>query len=357
MKHGGNIYAIARELGKHTNELIDFSANINPLGFPRGLSILLRRAHSAILNYPDPDAFDCTAALAHYHKLPHNYILPGNGSTELIYLLPDILKPRRVLIVTPTFTEYVRSYQYRRVSITPFPTEVEDRFLPDVKLLQKRLHRGICDVLYLCNPGNPSGALIKRNDMTEIVHAANANNITVVLDEAFMDFTETHSMKSLVKRFNNLIVLRSLTKFFGIPGLRFGYLIANPDIITAAKKRCAPWSINALAQSAAVAVLKNRSFIEKTRTYVSKARKGLFKELKNIQGLEAIPGHANFILIRLKHPHITAPQLFQKLLHHNIIIRTCEDFEGLDETFFRIAVKKHRQNMQLVTALKKILAS
>lgn len=353
MHHGGNIYATARRMGVRPEELIDFSANINPLGFPAGLSGLLRRARAEILNYPDPDALDCTAALARYHGLPRRCILPGNGSTELIYLLPDIIKPRNVLIVTPTFTEYGRSYQNRKVNISVFQTYMKNGFLPDRKRLCTRL-RGF-DAVYLCNPVNPSGSLMQRADMLEIVRSAHAHGVKVVLDEAFIDFAETHSMKNMVRKFDNLIILRSLTKFFGIPGLRFGYLIAHPDIVAAAAAQRPPWSVNALAQIAVPKLLKDRAFMDRTRSYVRRARERLVRGLEHIGGLKIMPGSANFLLVRLTAPHPTAIELFRKLLRHNIIIRTCEDFKGLDTRYFRIAVKRERENALLVRALKNIL--
>jgi len=353
-RHGGNIYAVARQQGVRPESIFDFSANINPLGFPAGVKKVLSRAGIALCNYPDRDAYDCISALARYHRLPRSCFTVGNGSTEFIYALPDILTPKRVLIVVPAFTEYAHSYRYRSAAVASFTTSAEDSFLPDTSALLARMRRGY-DALYLCNPGNPAGTLMPQSDMLEIVRTAHALGTTVVLDEAFIDFTESHSLKRHVLQYGNLVILRSMTKFFGLPGLRIGYVIAHPDMIAAISARRQPWTMNALAQRAVREALEDRTFIRKTRMYVNAARRRLVRDLERIDGLTVIPGHANFLLVRIASHAFTAAALYQKLLRHNILIRTCEDFQGLDSRYFRIAVKKTTENDMLVRWLKKIL--
>lgn len=356
MHHGGNIYATARLLGVQPEELIDFSANINPLGFPPGLHNFLRRPHTAILNYPDPDARDCIAALAHYHRMPRSCFMVGNGSTEFIYLLPDVIRPRRIIMLTPAFTEYRRSYRFRNVHISPFPSLPEERFIPDTDRLCLEIKNGY-DALYLANPGNPTGVLIPKQDVEKIVRTAQQHGTVVILDEAFIDFNESHSMKKQVQVYKNLFILRSLTKFFGIPGLRIGYLIAHPDNIQKVSEYRQPWSVNSIAQHSAIEAVKDARFIERTRAYIAGARKRLISDLSAINELSVFPGTANFLLLRLCLPHYTARDLYQQLLRRGLIIRTCEDFEGLDSSYFRIAVKKKTENRSLVSALKKIVAN
>lgn len=356
MHHGGNIYAAAKELGVRPEKLIDFSANINPLGYPAGLRKILRKPHTAILNYPDPNAHDCIAALSRYHRMPRSCFMVGNGSTEFIYLLPDVIRPHRVIMLTPAFTEYRRSYRFRNVHITSFPSLPEDRFIPDIDKLCHMLQNGY-DALYLANPGNPTGVLMPKQDVEKIVRNAQRHGTVVVLDEAFIDFNESHSLKKRVQVYKNLFILRSLTKFFGMPGLRIGYLISHPDNIQKVSQYRHPWSVNSIAQCAAIEAVKDAKFIERTRAYVADAKNRLIGDLSAIEELSIFLGTANFLLLRLCSPHYTARDLYQQLLQHGLIIRTCEDFEGLDSSYFRIAVRKKTENRRLVSALKKIVAN
>jgi len=198
--------------------------------------------------------------------------------------------------------------------------------------------------------------LVRPQTLLKIVDAARRHGTTVVLDEAFMDFTEDCSLKKHAARCDNLIILRSLTKFFGLPGLRIGYVIAHPEIIAKLSKKQGPWSVNAPAQLAAVESLQDGSFITKTRAYVKEARDVLMRDLKQIPCLSVFPGAANFLLLRINRPSmITAAEVYEQLLIKGMVIRTCEDFDGLDNRFFRIAVKKKSENKKLSIELKKIL--
>lgn len=355
IKHGGNIYRIARQKGLQPDDIIDFSANINPLGYSPRIKKILPRLNTALLNYPDPDAYAFIQALAAYHRLPPEYFLAGNGSTEFIYSLPAETGLKSVLIVTPAFTEYEQSYRHTKVRISFFQAREQHDFNLQQQLLCNELKKGY-SALYLCNPANPTGMLVRPQTLLKIVDAARRHGTTVVLDEAFMDFTEDCSLKKHAARCDNLIILRSLTKFFGLPGLRIGYVIAHPEIIAKLSKKQGPWSVNAPAQLAAVESLQDGSFITKTRAYVKEARDVLMRDLKQIPCLSVFPGAANFLLLRINRPSmITAAEVYEQLLIKGMVIRTCEDFDGLDNRFFRIAVKKKSENKKLSIELKKIL--
>lgn len=355
IKHGGNIYRIARQKGLLPDDIIDFSANINPLGYSPRIKKILPRLSTALLNYPDPDAYAFIQALATYHRLPSEYFLAGNGSTEFIYSLPEVINPKSVLIVTPTFTEYVHSYRHTKVRISFFQTREQHDFKLQQQQLCDELKKGY-SALYLCNPANPTGMLVKPQALLQIVSAARRHGTIVVLDEAFMDFTEGCSLKKHVARYDNLIILRSLTKFFGLPGLRIGYVIAHPGIIAELSKKKEPWSVNALAQLSAVESLQDRNFIKKTRAHIKETKAVLVRDLKQIPCLTIFPSSANFLLVRINRPCLlTAAEVYKQLLKKDIVIRTCEDFAGLDNRFFRIAVKKKSENKKLSAELKKIV--
>ncbi len=356
-KHGGNIYQVSRQLGVKAESIIDFSANINPLGFAPRVKKALASADMAILNYPDHEAYDLIHALSSYHNLPEEFFLAGNGSTEFIYLLPGILRPKSVLLVAPTFTEYEYSFQRAKGVVFYFNTREEADFRLEEKKLFDELKRGY-SALYICNPGSPTGVLIPADTMKEILHFAAKKGTSIVVDETFMDYAEEHSMKAQVKNFDCLYILRSMTKFFALPGIRAGYLISYAKNIEKVQTKQGPWSMNAMAQRAGVESLRDSAYIQKSIQYILDARKTLVSELRKLPFLTVYNSSCNFLLVKLnRSAPLTAFELYEKLLHRGIIIRTCGDFQGLDDSFFRIAVKKKNENKKLITELKKMLSS
>ncbi len=257
-KHGGNIYQVARELGVKPETIIDFSASINPLGYAPRVKKALAEPETAVLNYPDPDAHTFTDALAAYHGLPADHFISGNGSSEFIYMLPYGLRPKSVLLVAPSFTEYERTYQRSKGVVFFFPTHEKDGFAVQEKKLFDELKRGYSAV-YLSNPGCPTGVLHSPKMLRELVAVAAKKSTAVVLDETFMDFTEENSLKEETARSENLLVLRSMTKFFALPGLRAGYIISHPKNIERWRDQLPPLNRNALAQRAAAESLQDKT--------------------------------------------------------------------------------------------------
>jgi threonine-phosphate decarboxylase len=354
-KHGGNIYQVARRKGLKPENIIDFSANINPLGYSSRVKNVLASSENAILNYPDPIAYDFINALSSFHNLPAENFLVGNGSTEFIYLLPGIIRPKSVLVVAPTFTEYKYSFQQAKGVLFYYNTLEKDHFVIQQKKLFDELKRGY-SALYICNPANPTGVLVPEGTMKEIIGYACKKGTSVILDETFMDFTEQHSLKAQIKNFDNLYILRSMTKFFALPGLRAGYLISNGKNIEKIIKRQEPWSMNAIAQQAGIESLKDHAHMQKSILYVRETREAFVKELTKLPYLTVFKGSANFLLLKLNESApVTVSGLYEKLLDKGIVIRTCEDFQGLSDMFFRIAVKKKNENKKLVSELKRLL--
>jgi threonine-phosphate decarboxylase len=356
-KHGGNLYQLARDRGVQPEALLDFSASINPLGYSPRLKKSPGWSDLSILNYPDHHAHEFISTLSGYHGLDRRCFCAGNGSTEFIHLLPGILRPKRVLIVAPAFTEYAQSYRHSRSALCYCISREKDHFAVNPKKLLTQLKRGY-GALYICNPSTPAGVITPADTLCEIVSAAATHGTRVVLDETFIDFAEQHSLKSAVTTFGNLYILRSMTKFFALPGVRAGYLISRPDNIEHVRNRLPPWSTNALAQKAAAESLRDSAYIRTTRRYITAARAAFAAGLSAIACLKVFPGCANFLLIKLAaSAPLRAPQLYDQLLAAGIIIRTCEDFEGLSESFFRVAVKTRRANNTLLREIKKILGS
>jgi threonine-phosphate decarboxylase len=353
--HGGNVGEIARRYGIDEDTILDFSASINPLGYSPALKEAIIKNFDSVLNYPDMDSFDLVSGLSRYHDIGEDHIMVGNGSTEFMYSIPQAFKPEKALIVTPAFSEYEKGLGVVGADVNYFQTDENRMFSVDISSLCSRLEEGF-DILYFCNPANPTGVLTSRTELlTLIAHAQKAGVLSVV-DEAFIDFVEEESVKREILEFSNLILLRSMTKFFGVPGLRIGYVMAAPSHIAEIKEKRIPWSVNALVQTAAVKALADRHYIMETRDFVSHERDVLRHALNGIPGLEAFEGAANFLFVSID-PRVglTSTELRNRLEPEGILIRDCSNFEGLNDRYFRVAVKRHDQNMVLIEKMKGII--
>jgi threonine-phosphate decarboxylase len=348
--HGGDVYHLARTLGVNIGDLLDFSANINPLGFPPGLTGAVQEAMREIVHYPDRRSLKLRAALAAYHHLTPEAILVGNGSTELIYLVARALRPRRGLIVTPAFSEYEHALDLARVPAAFHPTEESHNFtLHKVPELQAG------DLIFLAHPASPSGARLDPELFLRVVAAVESAGAYLLLDEAFVDFVEEASFKIHLSRFPRLLVLRSFTKFFGIPGMRLGYLLGAPELVAHLSGEQEPWSVNTMAQAMGVACLAEREYISQTRTLIKREREFLLDRLAALPGLTSFPSVVNYLLVKLTRPGMTAAALREQMLAHRIVIRDAGNFRGLDKRFFRIAVRGRKENERLLQALEECL--
>lgn len=349
-EHGGDIYGIARELGLAPGELLDFSANINPLGFPPGLPAALMAALPEVVHYPDRHCTALREELAAYHGLKPEQILVGNGSTELIYLLPRAFRPRRGLIVAPAFSEYDKALRAAGAEVRWHYTAEADGFA-----LSEALDPGEAELVFLANPASPSGALVPPERLAEVVQCLTSRGAVVVLDEAFIDFVEEASLKRELARVPNLLILRSFTKFFGIPGLRLGYLLGAAELIAKMSAVQEPWSVSTLAQAAGRACLADHDFMARSREMVQAARERLFRQLAELPGLAVFPSVANYLLVKLTGSALTAGSLRRRLLARGLIIRDASNFPGLEARFVRVAVRRPEENDRLVAALAEIL--
>jgi threonine-phosphate decarboxylase len=354
--HGGNIYEMARQSGRPPEKITDFSASINPIGLSKRAVKKLKESLSAVLHYPDPLYSALTQALAEFHKLEASQILAGAGSTEFIYAIPRVLKVQRALIVTPAFSEYENSLESSNAGckIHYFETKEEDGFELGVESLLFALTQGY-DALYIGNPSNPAGILTEKKELRKILAQAEREKIWFILDEAFIDFHEEESLKAETASSCRLIVLRSLTKFFALPGLRVGYMISNPEVIQKFRQHKEPWSVNALAQLAAIESLRDKGYITRTRKFIELERERLTHDLRSIPGFIPYPSAANYLLVQL-HPslNLTAAELREKLIPHGILIRDCNSFHHIGPYFFRVAVRSRRENSVLLKALRQV---
>jgi threonine-phosphate decarboxylase len=342
--HGGDIYEARR---KYQKEVIDFSANINPLGLPGRIRKLLRDSIDTVLHYPDPHAKDLTKAIAKYWGVGEENILAGNGSIELIYLLAVAFKPKTALITAPDFSEYERAMAVVKSRMRFLNLKEEDGFRFDISQV------AASDFFIISNPHNPSGNIVVSGyDEIERMPAK-----TIVIDEAFMDFVAGEKNCTMIPRAvksRKVFVLRTMTKFFALPGLRCGYIVGHKDVIQMLRRYQAPWSINALAQIASGDLLEDKEYIKKTRWYVDAERKRLINELAQIAGLRTFPSAANFVLVKIEKKGVNSQFLSERLLEKGIMIRDCSNFRNLSNAFIRIAVRKKDENTFLIETLKEI---
>jgi len=350
--HGGNVSEISRIYGIDEDKIIDFSANINPLGYPPGLKKTMIKEFDSVLNYPDIDSFELVSGLSEYHNIGQDYIIVGNGSTEFIYSIPLTFKPQKALIVTPAFSEYEKGLRLAGAKVSYFQTDEKEDFSIDIARLCKRLREGF-DIVCFCNPANPTGVLTSKDELCRAIACAGKTGTLAVIDEAFIDFEEEESVKKEILRFSNLIVLRSMTKFFGIPGLRIGYVIASAPCIAKIRKIKAPWTVNSLGQKVAAYAFSDRDYIRDTRQYVTNEREFLTAALNEIPGLKPYESAANYILVFMdSRIGLNSTELKDHLSWEGILIRDCSTFQGMGDRYFRVAVKKHEQNMILIEKLK-----
>jgi threonine-phosphate decarboxylase len=298
-----------------------------------------------LVNYPDPDTLELRKKIASHHGIGEDTIICGNGSTELIYLIPRVLKPRNVLITAPTFSEYQRAVRTQntehRTQIKKLNLREENDFSINLQDFINSMQR--CDMAFLCNPNNPTGGLLSRYEVLEIAGAANKAKCYLVVDEAFIDFRAKESVLTDVKDHPYLIVLRSMTKYYALTGLRIGYGVFNEDIIEKVKAFKEPWTVNNLAQKASVTALEDSNYADETHRLM-KMEKAYMEKCFEEMDIKYYHSAVNYYLLKVRDAGHKVSALRQK----GILVRDCSNFEGLDGSFIRIAVKSHEHNEVLI---------
>lgn len=354
--HGGNIYKIAKEFNYKENEIIDFSSNINLLGVPKSIKKIIKTSLNNISSYPDPDYSNLTQAISDYHNINNEKIIIGNGATELIYLFMRTLSPNKTLIVSPTFSEYRSALDQMKPEIKYFELNEKDEFAVDLDILKEELKNNY-DLIVMCNPNNPTSTFIEIDKIEEIINDAIDSNTTVLIDESFIEFINNSNLKSAIligEKYKNIFILRSLTKFFGIPGLRLGYAVSfNEDIISGMKKNQEPWTVNILADLAGNVVLKDKKYIKKTMKLTSRERDYLYDNLQHIKWIKTFKPNANFILIKILN-NLISSEIKTILLKNKILVRDAANFKFLNSKFIRLAIKDRASNRMLIKQLKRI---
>jgi len=341
--------------GKNTvqntdSSIIDFSSNISPIGTPNSIKKILKKNIENIKNYPDSSSSEVISSLKKYTQLEKSNLLVGNGAIEIIYnfCFAFLSKKIKILIPIPTFQEYETAAKLNNCQISYFKTmnlsENIDQFI-------LKIPKNGC--IFICNPNNPTGKLIEKNQLLKIIKKAKKLSTIVFVDECFIEMVpeSNESIISYVKKYDNLFVLRSLTKSFALPGIRIGYAASSKHMIEILKKIKIPWSVNSLAQDAANIAFKNKSHLTKSNLVIKKELKYLTNKISKLNGFDCNKSSTNFILIKTKKD---STSLQKKLLEKKILVRDCKNFRGLNDHHIRVAVKSHKDNLKLVKALENI---
>jgi threonine-phosphate decarboxylase len=354
--HGGNVHAWARERGSELAGVLDYSANINPLGLADSIREAVTKSVSQVIHYPDVQAVMLKAAISSYYQVASEYITAGNGAVELLYVLTHTLRPKKVLIPAPAFSEYERAARAAGAEIEYAYLSPENNFAVDVSTLCSRLN-GV-DMVFIGNPNNPTGTLLTASQLEHLLAAASQAGIIVVVDESFMDFIPgawEYTCRPLLKQYDNLVILHSLTKFYAIPGLRLGFALTQPALAARLHAAKDPWNVNSLAQAAGVAALADKHYQDKSRAVIHAEKNILFASLKALPGINPYLPSVNYILINTGQTGHSAARLCQTMAERNILIRDCSNYPGLSPYYIRVAVKLNEQNKILLQHLEQVL--
>ncbi len=319
---------------------------------------MARAIHAAIpqmVHYPDPDCTELIKTLAGYLHLAPEHIITGNGAVELIYLLVKVLQPKKVLLPQPTFGEYEIAVVTGGGTVMDYPLSAEKGFHFSADEITALLP-GV-QMVMLCNPNNPTGTLLNKDEMIRVLQAAKSQDIMVVVDEAFIDFVaerDKYSTVSLLRDFPNLFILYSLTKFFAIPGLRLGAAMGSQELVKQLKTYKDPWNVNCFAQVAGVVSLQDEEHIQRSIAYIQQEKQFLFEQLGRIAGFKSFPPTVNYIFIDIRGTGCTAAELTDRLGRRGILIRDCSSYKNLDPYYIRVAVRSRAENQRLLAALSVI---
>jgi threonine-phosphate decarboxylase len=361
-RHGGDVYAASRELHRPIERLIDFSASINPLGPSPAVWRALTRSRSSLRHYPDPECWALRQTLASRWRRPPDQIVIGNGSSELIHALPQALELRHLLIIGPTFSEYATAMTRSGGQTTMVLADREMDYAPPLdralRVLRasgrNRQGRRAIDAVVLCNPNSPTGQACDADAVMDMARAAERHRVWLIVDETFAEYCEERSILPRAPVLARVIVLRSLTKFYGLPSLRVGYAVAEADVVQRLRRQQPPWSVNAMAQAAAVTAMNDGRHAQRSLAFMTKERTRFAAELAKLPGCVVFPSHANFILMELP-VGWPAKNVTTLLRREGLLIRDCSTVPGLHSRCVRVAVRTRRENHRLVKMLSGLL--
>ncbi|WP_270838518.1 threonine-phosphate decarboxylase CobD [Peptacetobacter hiranonis] len=349
--HGADINSAAELYGLEADKIIDFSSNINPF-IVDSMDKIVAVGVGSLQKYPDIKYRRLRKNIADYLGVDDSQVIPGNGATEIIYLLMRSLSGR-LAIINPTFSEYRKGAEIAGLSVVDFVMDWKKDFKLDLDEIYRR--KDEFDSIFICNPNNPDGSV---REIKKLLEFAEKEGKLLIVDETFIEFADSEKDRSLVnmvEKSKNLFIIRAVTKFFGIPGIRLGYGISsNRELLQKMYDEKEPWTINSFADSASDFIFKEEEYIRKSKEYFSKERVCMINEINKIDGIKAFNSDANFILVRFENRNVL--DVKENLLKRaGLLIRDASNFIGLDSSFARVAIKNHEQNTVLVDAIRSVL--
>ena len=356
--HGSDLEKIEEIYHIKKEDITSFSANVNPLGISPLLRDTLAKHVDAITSYPDREYTQLRKSICAYTGANFENIIVGNGSTELISLFIQTTHPKKALILGPTYSEYEREISLEGGHTLYYPLKEENNFQMDVEDFCRQLNDSL-DLLVLCNPNNPTSTAVARKDMRKILDCALQHGISVMVDETYEEFTPEGSKISsipLTNNYNNLIVLRGISKFFAAPGLRLGYAVTgNPDLLKYINTKKNPWTINSLAEIAGCIMFSDKDYINKTKALITGERQRMYDTLSSWKTVKVYPSCTNFLLVRILQEDVTSDMVFDHCIRKGLMIRDCSTFPFLDSSYIRFCVMSPEKNDELLEAFWEIL--
>ena len=351
-RHGGEPKPELSRFGLPERPIIDFSVNLNPLGPPAIIRNHWAEVVEGIESYPTP----LGEAVARYYQvkygIPTDSVLPGNGSTEMIYLLPRALDIKKIVVGVPSYHDYTRASILAGAEVVPYrlgfsPTSIWTGMEGIVSLLKD------AEAVWLGNPNNPTGTLLPKGSLVDL--AERFPEKWIIIDEAFMDFVEEREEASLVQSRSraNILVIHSLTKFYALAGVRLGAVVGHPSVISRIQEMKEPWTVNGMAEKMAELLLRCTDYDQETHALIKRERNRMHRALEDLQGITAYPSAANFILCQWLYTD-DLDDLLRPLLSQGLYVRDCRNFPGLDGNYFRLAVRTPAENDQLLQSISSI---
>ena len=356
--HGSDIEKIARQFGVQQNAILNFSANISPLGVPESVRGAIAGQADCISRYPDREYVSLRTSIANYCGAQASDILVGNGASELITLMIKTVRPRHVLIAGPCYSEYEHAVEQQGGVASYYFLREEDEFAMDIDRLLPGLNRSL-DMLILCNPNNPTSTVIRGSGMEAILHKCRENGIRVMVDETYVEFADEPEAISSVRftgDYKNLAVIRGTSKFFAAPGLRLGYLITgDQDLLCSLRLVQEPWNVSAIADVAGRAMFSDSEYIAKAQAFMRNERKRVYRELLTFKRIRVFAPEANFVLIELLPGAPDAETVFRACLDEGLLIRNCSSFPTLEERYIRFCFMSSEDNDRLLARLRSVI--
>lgn len=356
--HGSDLEAISAYYNIPQESIVGFGANVNPLGLSDYVRRTLCENLDVITRYPDRNYVSLRNVIADYCNVNPEYVVTGNGSTELISLLISQRNAKHALVIGPTYSEYERELSLTGGKMSFYNLKEENDFEFDLEDFKKNLKSDV-DFLILCNPNNPTSSVIRKGELENLIKECLKRNIFVMIDETYVEFApcvEEVTATSLVNAYNNFMILRGVSKFFAAPGLRLGYgITSNKEFLATLKRHQNPWSLNSLGALAGELMLTDTYYIKKTRELILGERNKMCKQLDTFKYAKYYKPYGNFILVKILKEDLTSQDVFEHCIRKGLMIRDCSTFESLEGEYVRFCMMRTKDNQRLMDTLKEIL--